>query len=68
MARERNIGLPVNDSECKGISYLSRELPDDYYKTYRPRTRFLQGNGFFRIDSPNIAAIGQLLWLVSPRV
>jgi len=30
MARVRNIGLPVNDSERKGISYLSRELPDHY--------------------------------------
>lgn len=30
MARVRNIGLPVNDSERKGISYLSRELPDNY--------------------------------------
>ena len=30
MARVRNIGVPVNDSERKGISYLSRELPDHY--------------------------------------
>src|SRR5512136_2469116 len=30
MARVRNIGLPVNDSERKGISYLSRELPDNH--------------------------------------
>jgi tRNA A-37 threonylcarbamoyl transferase component Bud32 len=30
MARIRNIGLPVNDSERKAISYLSRSLPDDY--------------------------------------
>ena len=27
MARVRNIGLPVNDSERKGIAYLARELP-----------------------------------------
>src|SRR5512136_532818 len=30
MARVRNIGLPVNDSERKGISTLARKLPDDY--------------------------------------
>jgi len=30
MARVRNIGLPVNDSERKAISHLSRSLPDDY--------------------------------------
>ena len=30
MARVRNIGLPVNDSERKAISYLAKELPDDY--------------------------------------
>jgi tRNA A-37 threonylcarbamoyl transferase component Bud32 len=30
MARVRNIGLPVNDSERKGISYLSRELPGNH--------------------------------------
>ena len=30
MARVRNIGLPVNDSERKGISFLSRELPEHY--------------------------------------
>jgi hypothetical protein len=30
MARVRNIGLPVNDSERRGIAYLSRELPDHF--------------------------------------
>jgi tRNA A-37 threonylcarbamoyl transferase component Bud32 len=30
VARVRNIGLPVNDSERKGISYLSRELPANH--------------------------------------
>lgn len=30
MARVRNIGLPVNESERKGISYLGKELPDNH--------------------------------------
>jgi serine/threonine protein kinase len=30
MARIRNIGLPVNDSERKAISYLAKQLPNDY--------------------------------------
>jgi tRNA A-37 threonylcarbamoyl transferase component Bud32 len=30
MARVRNIGLPVNDSERKAISYFVKALPDDY--------------------------------------
>jgi len=30
MARVRNIGLPVNDSERKGSAFLSRELPDKH--------------------------------------